>query len=184
MPTPPTDSAACLTGTAGAAAGCVCRPVPSGCPCAWPSPGDATETAPVSGRLRRGVTGPAPAWGCWRRGVTGAAPVSAVWLEMGQFVDAGVVGVSPGALARHAGVVWVSCGDGSMSGSHLACRGKGGALAPSLVLIPGQACVRPGMRGGLPPRRKVLSSCAPEALSRPGTLGRSCPPRVSPIRAL
>ena len=34
MPTPPTDPAAGLTGAAGAAAGCVCRPFPSGRPCA------------------------------------------------------------------------------------------------------------------------------------------------------
>ena len=57
-----------------------------------------------------GFHGAARAWGCLRRGVTGPAPVSAVWLEMGQFVDAGVVGVSLGALVLHARVVWVSLG--------------------------------------------------------------------------
>ena len=44
------------------------------------------------------------------RDVTGPAPASAEWLEMQQFVDAGVVWVSLGALARGAGVVWVSQG--------------------------------------------------------------------------
>ena len=46
-----------------------------------------------------------PALGCLRRHVTGPAPAWAEWLEMRQFVDAGVVWVSLGALARGAGVV-------------------------------------------------------------------------------